>query len=171
MKSFPCLFALFGILEAQSYSEMSASSSSNEFDYNYEYINETMYDAYLNWLYSTNYTSYGAEIQESRKWTFIECNLQTHKEFSGGVDATYEYAYQYGEDLKALATDYSPKTKSQLRENTDYSYEEYNFHQYNYDKDTETSSQSPTTISAPQFTLGTEKIKQIKIINQLKSPN
>jgi len=43
-----------------------------------------------------------------------------------------------------------------LRENNDYSYEEYNFQNYNYETDTETSSQSPTTIPAPQFTLGTE---------------
>ena len=84
--------------------------------------------------------------------------LTYHKEFSGVVDATYEYAYEYGEDLHALArvADYSPKTKNQLRENNDYSYEEYNFQHYNYETDTETSSQSPTTIPAPQFTLGTE---------------
>ena len=93
--------------------------------------------------------------------------LTYHKEFSGGVDATYEYAYEYGEDLHALArvADYSPKAKNQLRENNDYSYEEYNFQQYNYETDTETSSQSPTTIPAPQFTLGTE----IRLWNKDKS--
>ena len=59
-------FFILGLISAESYS----SSESYEFDYNYEYINETMYEAYLNWLYQNNYTDYPADgnATESRKF-------------------------------------------------------------------------------------------------------
>ncbi|CAG5110985.1 Oidioi.mRNA.OKI2018_I69.chr2.g5329.t1.cds [Oikopleura dioica] len=113
---------ILGFVSAESY-DSSSESSSYEFDYNYEYINETMYEAYLNWLYQNNYTDFPTEGEntESQLW--------------GAKETNYEYAYQYGENIQALASAPTAKTKSTSRAksaNYDYSYGEYNFDGYDY---------------------------------------